>query len=215
MDIQPKKLTEFLFLLSLPFLLIGCQAFFPAPYGQVAMDSDPVRADNQPLYIPPNAPSTLNGFWDVENGHQGIDVLSDVGTPVLAPSPGLVTDSFFEPMYGNTIYIDHGRSDDGFYIRGRFVHLDERMVKVGDRVRRGQQIGALGRTGLLAGGIAHLHFEIQLATENKSHLFNPKNPHIYWMDGAGIVTCFDRETTYPEKPFRTTYPVPCLEAGER
>ncbi|MEJ1337145.1 MAG: hypothetical protein RPU37_14025, partial [Candidatus Sedimenticola sp. (ex Thyasira tokunagai)] len=66
MDIQPKKLTEFLFLLSLPFLLIGCQAFFPAPYGQVAMDSDPVRADNQPLYIPPNAPSTLNGFWDVE-----------------------------------------------------------------------------------------------------------------------------------------------------
>lgn len=74
---------------------------------------------------------------------------------------------------------------------------------------RGQPIGALGRTGLLSGGIPHLHYEVQTADRPQFHRYRPGNPHLYWTEGAGLVSCFERDRAYPEQPFQTTYPVPC------
>jgi murein DD-endopeptidase MepM/ murein hydrolase activator NlpD len=91
----------------------------------------------------------------------------------------------------------------------RYVHLDKRLVKKGDTVIRGQQIGTLGSTGLLAGGFPHLHFEIRSGLIPEISKSEPHNPHRFWSDGIGIVTCFDAMKPLSDRPFRTTYPVPC------
>lgn len=187
----------------------GCSVLLPPPFGVAAPDADPVRAGREPVQMPANAPSILNGHWGEAEGHQGIDILGPVGTPVLAPAPGRVSASWFGPMYGHQILIDHGTDADGMFIRTRLIHLNTRSVAAGQSVDRGQQIGELGRTGLLAGGLPHLHYEVQLADRPKSHRFRSSNPHLYWSAGPGIVTCYDVGASYPEQPFQTTYPVPC------
>jgi murein DD-endopeptidase MepM/ murein hydrolase activator NlpD len=190
-------------------LLVGCAGLWPQPYGQVAEDADPVRAGGLPTYIPPNAPSTLNGYWADYEGHVGIDVLGPVGMPVLAPAPGIVQESRFEPMYGHQVVIDHGRMADGVAVRSVLVHLDERLVTVGQQVARGEQVATLGRTGMLAGGIPHLHFELRTRQPRRFTIFEPKNPNLYWADGAGVITCFDRNRAFDDSRFVTTYPAPC------
>ena len=189
-------------------LFSGC-ALLPDPYGEVVPDAEPVRPGGQPNFIPAYAPSIMNGHWAGEDGHEGIDVIGKVGLPVIAPADGEVVRSFFEPMYGHAVFIRHADRADGTALRTRLVHLDERLVEEGDAVVRGQQIGSLGRTGLLAGGIPHLHFEVQTRSPGRWEIFQVSNPHLYWVDGPGIVTCFDRRATYLSGEFRTTYPVPC------
>ena len=70
-----------------------------------------------------------------------------------------------------------------------------------------RQVGTLAR--LLAGGIPHLHYEVQTLATGRWEVFQVSNPHLYWVDGPGDVTCFDRRKLYPSERFRTTYPVPC------
>jgi hypothetical protein len=75
-------------------------------------------------------------------------------------------------------------------------------------VAQGQAIGELGSSGLFA-AFPHLHFEIRVL--NDGGQWPPFNPHLFWVDGIGIVSCFskDRETTTPG--FSTTYPVQCKQ----
>jgi murein DD-endopeptidase MepM/ murein hydrolase activator NlpD len=193
--------------LALP--LAGCAVLLPQPYGEAVPDADPVTADGGPVLMPAQAPSIMNGYWAGHDGHAGIDVVGEVGLPVLAPADGTVAGAWFEPMYGHNLVIDHGMLDDGTRVRTRLVHLDTRAVTAGDRVRRGQPVGALGRTGLLAGGIPHLHFEVQFRRPGRYEIFRTDNPHRHWADGPGIVTCYDPAERYPERPFRITYPVAC------
>lgn len=190
-------------------LFAGCAGLWPQPYGELAADADPVRSDGQPNFMPANAPSTLNGHWADEGGHQGIDVLGEIGMPVLAPAPGTVVESRFEPMYGHRIVIDHGRDGNGNAVRTLFVHLDRRRVEEGTRVARGQRIADLGRTGVLAIAIPHLHFEVHTRAPQRFRIFEARNPNRYWADGPGIVSCFDSGRDYPDAGFVITYPVPC------
>ena len=199
--------------LLLATLLGGCGSLWPQPYGEVAEDADPVRAGGLPTYIPPNAPSTLNGHWADYDGHPGIDVLGPVGMPVLAPAAGVIAGSYFEPMYGHRVVIDHGETADGVAMRSVLVHLDERLVIEGDKVARGQQVATLGRTGLLAGGIPHLHFEVRTKEPRPYTIFQTQNPNLYWVDGPGIITCFDITKDYAATPLATTYPVPCRDVA--
>lgn len=196
-------------------LLQGCAGLWPAPYGEVAADADSVRPDGGPVTIPANAPSTLNGHWAEYGGHQGIDVLGDIGMPVLAPAAGTVRASNFEPMYGHRVVIEHAADAQGIVYRSVLVHLDGRLVNVGDVVRRGQQVARLGRTGLLAGAIPHLHFEIRSLEPGRYRIFEPQNPNRYWSDGPGVITCFERARRYPPRPFTITYPVPCRDTDWR
>jgi len=85
--------------------------------------------------------------------HAGSDFDGQGGEPVLAPAEGVVILS--EPLVvrGNAILVDHG-----WGVVSGFWHLSEIEVEVGDRVSRGQRIGALGNTGLSTG--AHLHWEL-------------------------------------------------------
>ena len=55
--------------------------------------------------------------------------------------------------YGNTILIDNGNG-----IKTRYGHASKLFVKVGERVKKGENIAAMGSTGHSTG--PHLHFEI-------------------------------------------------------
>ena len=86
--------------------------------------------------------------------HEGIDVMAEQGTPVLAAAGGVVVYSDFHPQYGNMIEIDHGND-----LVTRYAHAAKRMVKVGDVVLRGVKIAEVGKTGRATG--THLHFEVR------------------------------------------------------
>ena len=86
--------------------------------------------------------------------HEGIDFMAEQGTPVKAAAGGVVVYSEFHPQYGNMIEIDHGNE-----LITRYAHNSTRLVKVGEVVLRGVQIGEVGKTGRATG--THLHFEVR------------------------------------------------------
>ena len=199
-------------------MLGGCIGLIVKPYGQIASDVEKVREDGRPVVMPGNAPSISQGyhpqFNETENiktptGHHGIDIIAKTGTPVMASAAGVVFRSYADLFYGNRITIDHGQDAGGQFIRSRYLHLKKKLVKEGDIVTRGQQIGTLGRSGLLA-GFPHLHYEIRVSDPLDPSQFHSVNPHKFWADGVGMVTCYEKGRHWPERPFQTTYPVPCL-----
>jgi murein DD-endopeptidase MepM/ murein hydrolase activator NlpD len=197
------------------FILSSCAEMFLKPYGQVTPDAANVRVGS--ISLPEGAPTIAQGYNPRPSddsgatpgaGHEGIDIYAKTGTPVIAPASGIVIDSSFEPFYGNHIVIDHGRDEKGRIIRSKLLHLDTRLVEKGEVVIRGERIGTLGSTGLLA-SYPHLHFEIRFRNNSDRNITTPLNPHSFWFDGVGVVTCFDKSKEWPDIPFRTTYPVVC------
>lgn len=85
--------------------------------------------------------------------HTGLDFAGPVGQAIDAADSGKVVHASSAGAYGNMIEIAHG---DG--TRTRYAHLSAIGVKKGERVARGQRIGALGNTGNSSG--PHLHFEV-------------------------------------------------------
>lgn len=85
--------------------------------------------------------------------HGGVDVARPAGTPVVAPADGLVILAVESPftLEGLLLMVDHGMG-----LNSAFLHLSRIDVKVGDVVRRGQRIGAIGMTGRATG--PHLHW---------------------------------------------------------
>lgn len=86
--------------------------------------------------------------------HQGIDLSGNRGEPIYSAGNGTVVEvrrNFFG--YGREIVVDHG-----FGYKTRYAHLQEMLVKVGDEVKRGEQIATMGNTGKSVG--VHLHYEV-------------------------------------------------------
>jgi murein DD-endopeptidase MepM/ murein hydrolase activator NlpD len=172
------------------------------------------------IVMPADAPSVQGRFRPLpttdEQGnflgiHEGIDISGEIGDPILAPAPGAVVESQFSWLWGNTVRLDHGRDEHGRYIQTMYLHLTERWVEVNQRVERGQQIGTMGITGASAGNPTHLHYVVYAGTAAEfSSRHKPVNPHLYWADGVGVITCYDDTRRIPEQPLRFTYPVPCL-----
>ncbi|MDZ7626917.1 MAG: M23 family metallopeptidase [Parvularculaceae bacterium] len=97
----------------------------------------------------------LNG--EPQNMHGGVDVAAPAGTPIKAPAPGVVRlaepDMYFE---GGLVFLDHGQK-----LESAFMHLSRLDVKPGDRVEKGQVIGAVGATGRATG--PHMHWSLKWA----------------------------------------------------
>jgi len=86
--------------------------------------------------------------------HEGVDFMAPTGTPIMASASGIVVYSGFHPQYGNMVEIDHGND-----IVTRYGHASRLLVKIGQVVRRGQEIAEVGSTGRSTG--SHLHFEVR------------------------------------------------------
>ena len=85
--------------------------------------------------------------------HKGIDIGAPWGTPVHAAMDGIVSFAGRTGGYGNFIKLNSGGN-----IATGYGHLSRIMVRNGERVSRGQLIGAVGSTGLSTG--PHLHWEV-------------------------------------------------------
>jgi murein DD-endopeptidase MepM/ murein hydrolase activator NlpD len=89
--------------------------------------------------------------------HDGIDIAAPMGTPVYAPADGVVVESRVASGYGWMIMIDHGNGLATLYGHS---YPNQVKVHVGDHVKKGQQITAVGNNGRSTG--AHLHFEVRV-----------------------------------------------------
>ncbi len=90
--------------------------------------------------------------------HTGLDFRAATGDPVRATANGKVVSSGWAGGYGRMVEIDHGNG-----LSTRYGHLSEIGVKVGDQIRIGQVIGAVGSTGRSTG--PHLHYETRIDGE--------------------------------------------------
>jgi murein DD-endopeptidase MepM/ murein hydrolase activator NlpD len=92
--------------------------------------------------------------------HTGVDLAGGVGTAVIAPADGVVVLAASGPftLEGNLLMVDHGMG-----LNSAFLHLSRIDVRVGDRVRQGQKIGAIGQTGRATG--PHLHWGMKWKDE--------------------------------------------------
>lgn len=115
----------------------------------------------------PNSSPVLAGYnsssygWRIDpfNGHkafhEGLDFPANTGTPILAAADGIVTTAERTADYGNIVKVSHGSG-----LETRYAHASKILVKVGERVTKGQVIAHVGSTGRSTG--PHLHYEIRL-----------------------------------------------------
>ncbi len=87
--------------------------------------------------------------------HAGMDLAAPAGTPVRAPAPGRVVLAEDFAVRGKTVVLAHGRG-----VCSILQHLSEIRARVGEAVRPGEEVGAVGSTGLSTG--PHLHFEVRV-----------------------------------------------------
>lgn len=87
--------------------------------------------------------------------HNGVDLATPTGTPILSTGDGIVKRIGNHPYAGKYIDIDHGGSHTT-----RYLHLHKILVKKGSQIERGQNIALSGNTGRSSG--PHLHFEFHI-----------------------------------------------------
>ncbi|GEJ55371.1 M23 family metallopeptidase [Anaeromyxobacter diazotrophicus] len=87
--------------------------------------------------------------------HRGLDIATATGQPVYSPSDGTVVFAGTEGGYGKVLVIDHG-----YGVKTRYGHLSEIFAKLGERVKRGARVAAVGNTGRSTG--PHLHYEVRV-----------------------------------------------------
>lgn len=97
----------------------------------------------------------VNGKLLDDYFHSGLDFAGFQGSPIVACAPGTVVLAVSKgfKLHGNTVAIDHGQGVISFYI-----HMQKVLVKDGQIVKAGEQIGTVGQTGRANG--PHLHFSI-------------------------------------------------------
>lgn len=102
--------------------------------------------------------------------HEGIDVSASQGTPIMAAAKGRVTFAGRKSGYGQMVVLDHGYGYSTLY-----GHASRVLVRMGQRVERGDVIAHVGRTGLATS--PHLHYEVLVGGR-------PVNPMNYVITGA-------------------------------
>src|SRR5215210_8057753 len=123
--------------------------------------SDMLRLASIPTGVPVTGDIT-DGFGVRHNpfggegreSHEGLDISVDFGTPVASTADGLVIHASPYAGYGNLVIIYHSNG-----ITTRYGHLSKITVEVGQRIKRGEQIGLAGSTGRSTG--PHVHYEIR------------------------------------------------------
>ncbi|MFA5360477.1 MAG: peptidoglycan DD-metalloendopeptidase family protein [Candidatus Paceibacterota bacterium] len=102
----------------------------------------------------------VSGGWNkgILHYYNAVDIINSCGSPIYAAADGLVTEAkgsgAYNLGYGNMVKIQHYNATMTVY-----GHLNEVLVKSGDKVYQGDLIGRMGDTGNSNG--CHLHFEVR------------------------------------------------------
>lgn len=140
--------------------------------------SQEVRMDNIPAIQPvlnKDLKRMASGYgwrvdpvYHVRRFHSGMDFSAPIGTDIYATGNGTVVYSGWRQGYGETVEIDHG-----FNYSTLYAHCSQRLVKVGQKVNRGDVIALVGNTGKSTG--PHLHYEVHY----QGKAIDPRNFYFY------------------------------------
>ena len=89
--------------------------------------------------------------------HRGVDYGAPHGSPIRATADGIVSYAGERSTYGNTVILKHGEHTETLY--AHMSRISDKSVK-GRRVKQGDVIGYVGRTGRVTG--THLHYEFRV-----------------------------------------------------
>lgn len=120
------------------------------------LGSMPVMVPVRSYYISSPFGARTDPFHGNAARHMGVDLSGERGSPVQASATGVVTDAGLNGAYGRFVEIDHG---NGF--KTRYGHLKSILVRAGQKVAQGEEIGLMGSSGRSTG--THLHYEIWFA----------------------------------------------------
>ena len=101
------------------------------------------------------SPDRLHPITGRQSPHNGVDIATPVGTPILSTGDGVVSRVGNHPFAGRYIDINHNGA-----FETRYLHLSNVLVKRGQIVKRGHKIALSGNTGRSTG--PHLHFELHV-----------------------------------------------------
>ncbi len=104
--------------------------------------------------------------------HNGLDIITDVGTKVYAPGAGVVSFVGVRGGYGKTLEVDHG-----FGYMTIYAHLEDIKVREGQHIQRGDLIALSGNSGKLSTG-PHLHYEVRhdgIALDPRNFIYDDVN----------------------------------------
>ena len=110
----------------------------------------------------------VDPVYQIRRFHEGMDFSAPVGTDIFATGNGTVTYSGWRQGYGETIVIDHGFNYETLY-----AHCSKRLVRVGQKVKRGDVIALVGNTGKSTG--PHVHYEVHYG----GRPIDPRNFYFY------------------------------------
>ena len=97
----------------------------------------------------------IHPVYKTKKFHAGIDIGAGYGSNIVAAESGTVTVATYGSGYGKYVVVSHGSG-----ITTLYAHCSSLLVKVGDKVSRGQVIAKVGSTGVSTGN--HLHFEVRI-----------------------------------------------------
>jgi murein DD-endopeptidase MepM/ murein hydrolase activator NlpD len=106
--------------------------------------------------------------------HSGVDLLAEIGTPVLSVGDGIVAFAGSQQGYGNLVTINHPAGK-----QTRYAHLNSINVKVGQKIKLGEVLGTVGNSGEPELEEPHLHFEVRY---NSPLGWVAENPDPYFID---------------------------------
>lgn len=142
--------------------------FIPFPYTLTQRWGPTARTDEPSMYA-----YLGRAWWNwlaspfrrYAHFHPGIDMAAPAGTPIYAPESGIVTAAGWNGSSGLRLNITIRYSPTVKYVIG---HMQSLAVSNGQRVKRGQFLGRVGRTGNTTG--PHAHFGVQIG----SMLYDPR-----------------------------------------
>ena len=133
--------------------------------------------------------------------HEGVDIFAPKGTPVIAPTDGVVTRVGLNTLGGKVVWMKDPARGHSYY----FAHLDSQMVKPGMKVFKGHVLGLVGNTGNARTTPPHLHFGIYQS--------GSRDPLYYIQQAEEAMASMPVDTGFHHQPFKVARKVAVLKSG--
>ncbi len=139
-------------------------AAFAQPFGPLRFERNFAWPRQDRITAPFGDRRSFNG--KLQSQHYGTDIDGETGDPIYAANDGEVVMTRECYASGNTVIISHG---GGLYTT--YFHMSHFDVKPGDKVKQGQKLGLVGKTGRVTG--PHLHWGVKVDG--------------FWVDGLALL----------------------------